>query len=145
MPESLSGSESIDTRLGQIGEGIKALLSGVQEVSDGTNLNTFDNVAVPSGVILGISKSIKPNRQIGYHVRKELPEDETGNYETWDYHWGDREPQCLQIRSHTSRRFSSSFHLDDKFKKWGLGNSDIEAMQKILGDYSENKSKEEKR
>lgn len=123
----MSEREASKDRLSDLGAQIDELLVEVPEVSDGTNLNTFDHTDTENGFEVGIAKSIRPDGQTAYHVRKG-PICDSGYHESWDYHWGDCEPTVTHGRRHESRVFSSSQHPDDTYEVFPLNPSEAEDL-----------------
>jgi len=93
----------LDIQLEALSGEIDELLLDVPPVLDGLGgQNTFNTVKDIQGYELGLSKSEKPDGTLGYHVATAQPIGRTGYIDSWDFHWGDREPTSLYARTHKS-------------------------------------------
>lgn len=121
-----------------IGNEITQLLESLNEISDGTNLNRWDQVAdtSPDTVSITISSSKGPSGSIHFAIRRELFPDEQGRYRVAEYHWGDdQEPMYLLAKYHEP--FSSAVNPGDERKQRPLEPEDLRPMRTLLSDYRE--------
>ncbi len=133
----MSKGPNLAVRLESVGWEIQNALEGVEEFPGphGTDIFAGEMAHNGTNVVIAMTKIL--DGRIAYHVRREKPADDKGYSEAFDYLFGDRDPEVVFSRFHSSHRFSRYTQPPfDVQQVRPMKKRDADSIEKIIGIHS---------